>query len=108
MTDKWIQGVALDEGRRFPLNRPQPLHQLFAAGLGDVATTAIEVPTTFRNFDDYWQPYLAGQGPAPGYVADLPPGTRAALAKRLRSRLPSGPKGTIPLVARAWAVRGHP
>ncbi|HEX5502908.1 MAG TPA: class I SAM-dependent methyltransferase [Thermomicrobiales bacterium] len=97
----------LDEGVRFPLCRPEPLAALCrAAGLAGVATAAIDVPTVFRDFADYWCPFLGGQGPAPGYAASLAPAERARLRERLRARLPSAPDGQIALVARAWAVRG--
>lgn len=98
----------LDEGRRFPLCAPEPLAALFAqAGLHDVDTRAIDVPTVFRDFDDYWSPFLGGQGPAPGYAMSLTEERRALLRDRIRSRLPVEPDGTIRLVARAWAVRGR-
>lgn len=97
----------LDEGRRFPLCRPQPLADLWAgAGLAAVAVQAVEVPTVFADFDDYWTPFLGGQGPAPGYVTSLTGEHRAALKDRLRASLPVGPGGSIRLTARAWAVRG--
>jgi len=95
----------LDEGRRFPLCHPDTLRQLWA-GLDDVTTQAIDVPTTFASFDDYWTPFLGGQGPAPGYVMSLSEERRSALGDLLRERLPTGPDGSIPLTARAWAVRG--
>lgn len=98
---------ALDEGTRFPLCRPEPLTQLFnGAGLRDVAVESIEVPTVFQNFDDYWLPFLGGQGPAPGYATSLPPEGQAELREAIRRRLPSAADGTIPLTARAWAVKG--
>ncbi|HCT76115.1 MAG TPA: SAM-dependent methyltransferase, partial [Micromonosporaceae bacterium] len=97
----------LDEGRRFPLCRPQPLSRLWAdAGLDKVTTQALEVPTVFADFDDYWRPFLGGQGPAPGYAMSLTEEHRRALRDLLRARLPSNPDGSIPLIARAWAVRG--
>ena len=97
----------LDEGDRFPLCRPEPLSALFRdAGLAGVATRAIDVPTHFRDFDDYWAPFLGGQGPAPGYAMSLSEERRAALRDRLRAALPVEPDGSIPLIARAWAVRG--
>jgi SAM-dependent methyltransferase len=97
----------LDEGRRFPLCRPEPLARLWAgAGLDQVTVQAIEQPTVFADFDDYWTPFLGGQGPAPGYVMSLPEEHRSALRELLRARLPFGPGGTIPLTAKAWAVRG--
>jgi SAM-dependent methyltransferase len=97
----------LDEGTRFPLCRPEPLSQLFsAAGLRQVETFALDVPTPFESFDDYWQPFLGGQGPAPAYVASLDEAARGRLRERLRQQLPAQPDGSIALVARAWAVRG--
>src|SRR5690606_4485306 len=71
-------------------------------GLRDVATTTLDVPAVYRDFDDYWLPFLDGPGPAPGYVKTLPPPQRAALAERLRATLPTGPGGSIGLRARAW------
>jgi SAM-dependent methyltransferase len=97
----------LDEGRRFPLCNPQPLQELFLnAGLKDVEVRPIDIPTDFQDFDDYWSPFLGGQGPAPGYAMTLSEERRAALRERIRTGLPFALDGSIPLVARAWAVRG--
>lgn len=98
----------LDEGTRFPLCRPDRLRALFTgAGLAGVRVEAIDVPTRFRDFDDYWTPFLGGQGPAPSYVMSLPQDRRAALRMRLRALLPHAADGSVPLSARAWAVRGR-
>ncbi len=97
----------LDEGRRFPICKPEPLAELFAAaGLGDVETRAIDVATRFRDFADYWTPFLSGQGPAPGYCMSLDDEKRTALRESLRSTLPRNTDGGIDLIARAWAVKG--
>jgi SAM-dependent methyltransferase len=97
----------LDERVRFPQCRPDPLRRLFeSAGLQNVAVIGIEVPTVFRNFEDYWQPFLGGQGPAPGYVMRLSPERREELRSAIQRRLPKDAAGRIPLSARAWAVRG--
>jgi len=112
----WDAAIALDpaaaecdEGRRFPLCRPQSLHDLWTvAGLESVTVRAIEVPTVFADFDDYWNPFLGGQGPAPGYVTSLPEDHRRTLRDLLRNSLPTNPDGSIPLTARAWAIRGGP
>jgi hypothetical protein len=77
------------------------------AGLSEVAVEPIEVPTAFREFDDYWTPFLSGVGPAPGYAISLGDDARAALRERLRSSLQTDTDGSIQLVARAWAVRGR-
>ena len=99
--------AALDEGIRFPICAPAPLAALFAAaGLRGVATRAIDVPTRFRDFEDYWRPFLGGQGPAPAYAASLPEDRRSALRELIRGALPAASDGSIGLTARAWAVRG--
>jgi SAM-dependent methyltransferase len=100
--------VELDEGRRFPLCRPEPLEQLFkGAGLADVQVRTIDVATVFRDFDDYWSPFLGGQGPAPTYAMSLPEERRAALRDRTQTSLPIAADGAIHLIARAWAARGR-
>jgi SAM-dependent methyltransferase len=100
--------VALDEGRRFGLCRPEPLRALLeSAGLEGVEVRAIVVPTPFADFDDYWTPFLGGQGPAPGYVASLDVARRAALRASVERRLPRQADGGIALTARAWAARGR-
>ena len=102
------QARELDEGRRFPLCQPGALERLFReAGLEAVATRAIDVPTIFRDFDDYWSPFLGGQGPAPGYAMSLTEERRAELRERIRAGLPIAADGSIQLIARAWAVRGE-
>lgn len=97
----------LDEGRRFPICQPEPLTELFQnAGLRGVEVRPIDIAADFRDFDDYWSPFLGGQGPAPGYAMSLSDERRAALRERIRAGLPFALDGSIPLVARAWAVRG--
>lgn len=97
----------LDEGRRFPLCSPAALTALFQnAGLSQVQARPIDISTDYRNFDDYWHPFLGGQGPAPGYVMSLSEERRARLRERIYNSLPFALDGSIPLVARAWAVRG--
>jgi hypothetical protein len=100
--------LELDEGRRFAICQPSPLTELFKdAGLQQVEVCPIDIPTAFRDFDDYWSPFLGGQGPAPGYAMSLSEERRGALRERIRSNLPTANDGSIPLVARAWAVRGR-
>jgi len=97
----------MDEGLRFPLCRAEALSALFAgAGLRSVETAAIDVPTPFADFDDYWQPFLGGQGPAPAYAMSLDEAARTRLREAIRARLPARADGSIALIARAWAVRG--
>jgi len=97
----------LDEGARFPICRPDALEALFRdAGLTEVETRAIDVPTIFQDFDDFWSPFLGGQGPAPGYCMSLGEAERSALRERLRAELAIDTEGRIRLNARALAVKG--
>jgi len=96
-----------DEGPRFPICHPEALRAAWTeAGLVEVETRAIEVPTVFAGFDDYWRPFLGGQGPAPAYLAALRAERREAIRVLLDSRLPRDADGSIALTASAWAVRG--
>jgi hypothetical protein len=110
----WDAAVALDsiaqefdEGGRFPICQLEPLRELFDnSGLDRTEARTIDVLTVFKSFDDYWAPFLGGQGPAPAYCMALSRNRRALLAERLKATLPTAPDGTIRLTARAFAVRG--
>ncbi len=96
----------MDEAIRFPLCRPEALRNLFAsAGLNGVEVTAIDIPTPFASFHDYWQPFLGGQGPAPAYAMSLDETARARLRDRIRERIAVKADGSLSLTARAWAIR---
>lgn len=111
----WDTAVELDadaarlhEGRRFGLCRPDALLSAFQqARLDDVSVVPLEIDTRFAGFEDYWEPFLGAQGPAPAYVASLPQERRLRLREVLRTRLPLDGDGTLALRARAWAVRGR-
>ncbi|PNY80112.1 class I SAM-dependent methyltransferase [Deinococcus koreensis] len=98
---------ALDERDRFPICRPEALTDLWRQHhLKDVAVHAIDIPTVFRDFSDYWTPFLGRQGPAPAYLASLDDDTRERVRAEVQARLVPAADGTIALAARAWAVRG--
>ncbi|HEX5690341.1 MAG TPA: class I SAM-dependent methyltransferase [Roseiflexaceae bacterium] len=97
---------AFDEGQRFTLCQPAPLRQVFEqAGLMQIESSSIDIPTVFRDFEDYWTPFLGGHGIAPGYAMSLSERDRAALRDRLRATLPIAPDGSIRLHARVWTIR---
>ena len=101
------EGRALDEAARFPLCQPEPLKALFqAAGLTSVRVYSIDMPTVFRDFDDYWLPFLGKQGAAPTYLASIKGQVRNGIRDELKVRLPASADGSIALTARAWAVQG--
>ena len=76
----WDAAIALDPGaeesdeKHIPLCRAGELSQLWKqAGLAHVEDQALEIMMIFKSFDDYWEPFMAGQGPAGDYVARLSP-----------------------------------
>ena len=97
----------LDEGRRFPLCRPEALRGLFGeSGLREISVNALEIPTVFGSFEDYWQPFTWGQGAAGSYCVSLSDQKRQTLKEGIRAKLPTKADGSISLTARAWAIRG--
>jgi SAM-dependent methyltransferase len=100
--------AAFDEGPRYPICRPEPLRQgRENVGLTDIAIGTIDVPPVFRDFADYWAPFLGGHGLAPGYAMSLTEHDRAVLREHLRASLPTAPDGSISLIARVWTVSGN-
>lgn len=98
---------ANDEGVRFPICHPVALQELFeSAGFEDVKVQAIDIPTAFESFDEYWAPFLSDVAPAPGYCVSLTQAERDKLAAIVRAAIPTDPDGRILLAARAWAVSG--
>lgn len=73
-----------------------------AAGLNRVAESRLTVTVGFVSFEDWWEPFTLGVGPAGAYVAGLDPDHLAALRDRCRRRLPAAP---FELSASAWFVR---
>lgn len=111
----WMAATSLDPGaadltedRRFSFCTRESLSEMaVVAGLQSVDSAVIEVPTVFKDFADYWQPFTLGAGPAPGYCAGLPPAARELLRAKLADTLPRQPDGSIHLQARAFATRGR-
>jgi SAM-dependent methyltransferase len=100
------EAAAFDEARRFALCQPDALAALFSsAGLHRVEVGALTVNTRFDDFDDYWSPFLGGQGPAPAYAMALDEARRTQLRERLRATLSAASDGSISLTAQAWAVK---
>jgi SAM-dependent methyltransferase len=108
----WTAAGALDpkagdltEDKRFPFCTPEGLTDLATrAGLASVACAAIEIPTVFKDFDDYWRPFTLGAGPAPGYCMSLDDTARERLKEKLSDSLPRAADGSIALTARAWML----
>jgi SAM-dependent methyltransferase len=92
-----------DESRR-PGTRRGHLGELFrAAGLRDVVELELYVRVEHPSFEEWWEPFMLGVGPAGQFVASLPERQRDELRERCRDRLPPAP---FPVEAIAWAARG--
>jgi len=98
--------AARDERTRMRFGEPEEVVELWkGAGLRDVQGGAIVVSASYENFDDLWEPFLAGVGPAGDFAVSLEPDAQAALREEYRRRLGS-PDGAFELQARAWYAVG--
>jgi len=80
------------------------LTELFeAAGLREIDETHLTVSIEHPTFEDWWEPFTLGVGPAGAYAAGLDPERQAQLRERCREKLPAPP---FVLTVRAWAARG--
>jgi SAM-dependent methyltransferase len=96
-----------DEARTMRYNDPDTLRELWLrVGLDAVENDALVIETPYRDFDDYWNPFTGGVGPAGAYTASLDPDRREALREECRRRL-GDPDGPFTLNAKAWAVKGR-
>jgi SAM-dependent methyltransferase len=94
----------VDDESQLAGTREGHLAQLFrAAGLREVEEGVLSVDVGHPSFEDWWEPFTLGVGPAGGYVAGLDAKRRAELRELCRERLPAAP---FVLTARAWAAQG--
>jgi len=104
----WLAARELDTGvedeSRLAGTRAGHLAELFeAAGLRDVAHTALSVSRDHADFEEWWEPFTRGVGPVGSHVSRLAAQQQVELRERCRSKLPAGP---FTITARAWAARG--
>jgi SAM-dependent methyltransferase len=80
------------------------LTELFkAAGLRNVEETAHSVGVEHPSFEEWWEPFTLGVGPAGAHYASLDREQQEALRERCRARLPEPP---FVVTAKAWTARG--
>ncbi|MGH2671534.1 MAG: class I SAM-dependent methyltransferase [Actinomycetota bacterium] len=81
------------------------LGELFrSAGLNEVEESALSVSVEHPSFEEWWEPFTLGVGPAGGYTAGLDAERQAQLRERCRALLPAAP---FTVTALAWAARGR-
>ncbi len=96
---------ACDDESQLAGAREGHLAELFeSAGLREIEETALTIRVEHQSFEDWWEPFTLGVGPAGAYVAGLDETRRVQLRDLCRERLPSAP---FVLEARAWAARGR-
>ena len=80
------------------------LRELFeAAGISEIEDTALTVAVEHPTFEDWWERFTLGVGPAGAFTAGLEPGRLTELRELCRARLSTVP---FTITARAWAARG--
>jgi SAM-dependent methyltransferase len=77
---------------------------LGSVGLDDVVGGEVTATRAYTSFEDWWEPYTLGVGPAGDYVRSLDDATRDRVIAACRTRLPAG---SFELEATAWAARGR-
>jgi SAM-dependent methyltransferase len=104
----WRAARALDpdaqDESRLAGARAGHLTELFAeAGLRDVEEVELSASVEHASFDDWWEPFTFGVGPAGAYARSLGDGELAELRDRCRTLLPEAPFTSTVF---AWAARG--
>jgi SAM-dependent methyltransferase len=91
-----------------PMMQPGEMKQAFVEqGLADVAETELMIRMTYRDFDDYWAPIAAGEGPLGKYVVTLDAAERVRTAAAVQDAYEAGrPDGPRSFANVAWACRG--
>jgi ubiquinone/menaquinone biosynthesis C-methylase UbiE len=108
----WDITAVLDPDLERPLFRPmaapgEMADAYRALGLRNVEQTSLMIRVEFSSFEDYWSPFLLGEGPHGQYVTKLPEPARAALQEHVRrAYLANRPDGPRSFVSVAWACRG--
>jgi SAM-dependent methyltransferase len=102
-----LDPAAPDEARTMRFHDSEDLRELWVgARLVNVETDALTVEASYRDFDDFWEPFTLGVGPAGAYCRSLDLDRGAALREECRARL-GDPDGAFTLSATAWAVKGR-
>ena len=112
----WDSAAAIDPGAAATRDRifSHPLAQSAGlldlwhkAELTDIELGSLTIRMDYADFEDYWDPLLAGQGPVGSYAQGLDPALRGRVKSQVRAAyLRGAPDGPRSLTATAWAVRG--
>ncbi|HEX8105777.1 MAG TPA: class I SAM-dependent methyltransferase [Solirubrobacteraceae bacterium] len=98
-----VDAAAPGEQRRAGVTEGDLGDRFRRAGLADVSEGALHARVDYADFDDLWEPFTYGVGPAGQYLIGLPAEQQARVRDAVREVLPAGP---FSLGARAWFARG--
>jgi SAM-dependent methyltransferase len=99
-----LEPDADDESRLAGARRGHLTELFAAAGLSEIEEAAISADVEHPTFEEWWEPFTLGVGPAGAFVAQLDAAGQARLRELCRKRLPAAP---FTVSARAWAARGR-
>ena len=97
-----LDSAVVDESQLAGAREGHLVELLQAARLREVEQTVLSVAVEHPTFEDWWEPFTLGVGPAGAYVAGLDDAALERLRERCRERFPA----PFEVVARAWAARG--
>jgi SAM-dependent methyltransferase len=98
-----VDAAVEDESRRAGAREGELARLFEAAGLHEIEESELSVSVEHPSFEEWWEPYTLGVGPAGAYAAGLDPEQQAALRERCRKLLPEPP---FVLTVVAWSARG--
>lgn len=104
MAARELDPAVVDESLRPGARAGHLPEQFEAAGLREVGETILSIEREHADFDEWWEPYTGGVGPAGAIVRTLSPQLKDELRDRCRALLP---EGRFVLISRAWAARGR-
>jgi ubiquinone/menaquinone biosynthesis C-methylase UbiE len=92
-----------DESRRAGTREGQLAQLLQEAGMHEIEEGTLSVSVEHPSFEQWWEPFTLGVGPAGGYTTGLDTTRQTELRERCREMLPMAP---FVLTVAAWAARG--
>ena len=99
-----VRPDAPDESTLVGVRDGQLAALLTDCGLRSVEQSVLEVTVDWPSFDDWWQPFTFGVGPAGGYLAEVNFSERAEVKAHAQQLLPNS---SFTIRAAAWAVTGR-
>jgi SAM-dependent methyltransferase len=98
-----VDPVVRDESHLAGTRKGHLVELLGQAGLDQIREGTLTSSVRYDTFDEWWEPFTGGVGPAGAYTMALTPSRRERLRQRCLEMLPDAP---FDVTALAWAARG--